>query len=774
MIITRKWLNEWLEISKVETETLSKTLNSIGLEVDSVSTIKMPKDVVIGKVKSKEKHPDADKLSVCEVDVGDEVLQIVCGAKNVEAGQFVAVAKNGAVLPNGVKIKKAKLRGVESNGMICSSTELGLPKINDGIMPLDESIGELVLGKELSEFLDDDVIEVDITPNRGDCLSIYGIARDLSAALDLDIKEVEIDEEENLLGIGRILSVHTDEITKGAFLYTAFDIDELKENLLMELRLGIAQIHSDIKVIQILNYITHSTGVLLRAYDYECLNSGKKAVLSIKQEKDGKFGIYNENECLSYAGIIQMDKCKVRNESKKVIIEANYTDPLKIAEVLSNDKKLKSDEHFYRSFRGSEPNLTFGIKFLKKFLSSYKGVKLYAGDEQFLPDEEPKIVTFGKELTQMIGQELSREKIVKILKKLNFKVTLNTEQETINVKVPLYRHDISNSNDVCEEIVRIVGIDNIDSKPMEFAEKNRANDSFFKYKKRSLLRQRAISVGFYESVHFVFDDKKYFKEFNFNEIETKLELKNPITSELSTLRSTLVTHLLESAAKNITYGKKSIPLFEIGYVFNKNRQEKENMAFIFSGDISEANILNQAKAKEIDVLSFIAKMKQILGEFELEVVDLKSKLYSPYEAANIIIDGEVIGYLARVHKSVENDFDLPKTYVCEVSFDGIKNDNKIAKAYSKFQACQRDLSLLVPKDTQYSSISRLIDTLNLKELVRFLPIDKYEDEKLAGNSSLTIRFIFQDAQKTLEDEMVNSLIDKILQNLKSELNITIR
>lgn len=773
MIITKKWLNEWLEVSQVDTQILCKTLNSIGLEVDSVLEIRIPKGVVVGKVTSKEKHPDADKLSVCEVDIGDEKLQIVCGATNVQKEQFVAVATNGSVLPNGLKIKKAKLRGIESNGMICSSTELGLPKINDGIMPLDESIGKLSLGKELNELLDDDIIEVELTPNRGDCLSIYGVARDLSAALELDIREIEAHDEENLLGIGRILSVHADEIENSAFLYTAFDIEELKENLLLELRLGIAQIHSDIKIEQILNYITHSTGVLLRAYDYECLNDGKKAVLNIKQ-KDGKIGIYNETECLSYAGIIQNDKCKVSNESKKVIIEANYTNPLKIAEILAKDKKLKTDEHFYRSFRGSEPNLNFGVKYLKKFLSEYKGINLYAGDEQFVLEEEPKVVTFGKELNLMIGQELSREKIVRILKKLNFKVSLNTEQETINVKVPIYRHDISNSNDICEEIVRMVGIDNIESKPMKFAEKNRANLSFLKYKKRSLLRQRAVNSGFYESVHFVFDDKKYFKDFSFEPIDQKLELTNPITSELSTLRSTLVIHLLESVAKNITYGKKSIPLFEIGHVFNKNRQEKENIAFVFSGDTNEANILNQAKAKEIDALSFIAKMKQILGEFELETADLKSKLFSPYEAANIIVDSEIIGFLARVHKSVENDFDLPKTYVCEVAFDKIKTETKIVKTYSKFQACQRDLSLLVPRDIQYLSIKKLIEALNLKELIRFLPIDKYEDEKLANNSSLTIRFVFQDLEKTLEDENVNLLIETIIENLESELGVKIR
>lgn len=242
MIISRNWLNEWVDISNTNNETLLKTLNSIGLEVDSFNEIKIPEKIVVGYVKSKEKHENAEKLSVCQVDVGSETLQIVCGAKNVEAGQFVPVALVGAVMPSGLEIKRAKLRGVESNGMICSSTELGLVKTNDGIMPLDESIGELKLGREIREYhlLSDDIIEIELTPNRGDCLSVHGVARDLSAALDLPLKDTgKYEEAENLLGIGRILAVRTEENLQSGFQYRAFSLKEkFNENLLMKLRLA--------------------------------------------------------------------------------------------------------------------------------------------------------------------------------------------------------------------------------------------------------------------------------------------------------------------------------------------------------------------------------------------------------------------------------------------------------------------------------------------------------------------------------------------------------
>ncbi len=212
MIITRSWLEEFINISNISTKDICKTLNAIGLEVDSLESFDIASKVVVGKVLEKEKHPDADKLNVCQVDLGDKTVQIVCGASNVDAGQFVAVATIGCDLGNDFIIKEAKLRGVESNGMICSSTELGLPKLNDGIMILDSSIGELVLGKELRDYnrLNDDIIEIGLTPNRGDCLSIYGIARELSAFYDIDLIEQDKQISYSEFSIGQLLEINCD------------------------------------------------------------------------------------------------------------------------------------------------------------------------------------------------------------------------------------------------------------------------------------------------------------------------------------------------------------------------------------------------------------------------------------------------------------------------------------------------------------------------------------------------------------------------------------
>lgn len=210
MIITKSWLEEFIDISKISIDEICKTLNSIGLEVDSLESFSIASKVVVGKVLEKEKHPDADKLNICQVDLGEKVVQIVCGAKNVDAGQFVPVATVGCDLGNDFIIKEAKLRGIESNGMICSSTELGLPKLNDGILVLDNSIGDLILGKELKSYtkLNDSVIEIGLTPNRGDCLSIYGIARELSAYYNIPLLEIDKQINYNEFGLVKFLKLN--------------------------------------------------------------------------------------------------------------------------------------------------------------------------------------------------------------------------------------------------------------------------------------------------------------------------------------------------------------------------------------------------------------------------------------------------------------------------------------------------------------------------------------------------------------------------------------
>lgn len=778
MIISKHWLNEWIDLSEVSGETLSKTLNSIGLEVDSYKEINLPKSVVVGYVKSREKHPDADKLSVCQVDVGSETLQIVCGAKNVEAGQFVPVALIGTTMPNGLEIKKAKLRGIESCGMICSSTELRLPKTNDGILPLDESIGKLKLGTSLGEFeaFKDVIIEVDVTANRGDCQNLHGIAREICTALDLNMKDShENEDSENLLGIGRIASVRTEDKVNGSFLYKAFELkNALSENLLTRLRLALIECQKTNLVERLLEYATFCTGVLFRAYDHaKLVGEGEKAVFDIKNGENGECVVFCEDKNLGVAGIYQSDEARVDEGSKVILVEASYVKPDVVSKAIFENKNLPKGDQVYRSSRGSEPNLAYGADYLFKRLASFKdSLSLFAGSQQSLLNTEPITLSISLgELKNMIGQEVARNDVVKILKKLGFEIAVNVEQESFNVKVPLFRHDIVNSHDICEEIVRIIGIDNIVSTPLNFSEKNRLNKTYFDYKNALNLRRRAADNGFFESVHYVFDSLNELSELNFK--PCKIKILNPINNELNTLRPALVNHLLSSSEKNIKNSKRSVRLFELGEVFDENANQGLNLGFVVSGLLKEPTLINGAKGEEANFYAFAAMVQNVIGKFELKPCREISYL-SPYEQAHIYQNGEKIGYIGRVDARVEAKRDLPKTYVCEIDFVKLKFEPILAVPYSKFQSTTRDLSLIVPENFEAGQIYECIRGLNLKELKEFLPVDIYKDAKLNGAISLSLKFTFQDMEKTLEDDDINALMDKILSELKEKLNIGIR
>jgi phenylalanyl-tRNA synthetase beta chain len=289
MIVTRSWLNEWIDLDGISTDELCKTFNSIGLEVDRVKSYDVPKNIVFGKVLECKKHPNADKLNLCQVDVGgSEVLQIVCGASNVRAGLDVVVATVGAVMPNGMKIKPVKLRGVDSFGMICSAKEIGLEDFSDGIVELDSSIGKFKLGQEVREnrYFNDDLIEIELTANRGDCLSIHGVCRDLSAAFNRPIREYNTFKDEATKGVGRVLTISHESLFDVHLSYKALKLKDLTTSMLVKLRL--TQIDEEVNSVidSLLVYATHATGVILRAYNHEFFAQDGKDVAKIKLEKD--------------------------------------------------------------------------------------------------------------------------------------------------------------------------------------------------------------------------------------------------------------------------------------------------------------------------------------------------------------------------------------------------------------------------------------------------------------------------------------------------------
>ncbi len=421
-------------------------------------------------------------------------------------------------------------------------------------------------------------------------------------------------------------------------------------------------------------------------------------------------------------------------------------------------KKIKTSDIFYKSSRGSEPNISFGLNYFSNLISKL-GATLYKGSIDYIVDTEKLFIDANiKKINSIIGQDIEKSEIEKILISLGFEVKEPIE-ETLSIKVPHYRHDIRNVADITEEVIRIIGIDNIKSKPLCIDEVNRVNKTSLDLQKRNKLRYKAIENGFFETLT----------------VKDKLELINPIVKELNTYRTTLLLNLVEACSNNFKTGARRASFFEIGTIFDENRVESKKIAFIHSGASEQEDIANAGKPKNMDFFSFAKKVLNTIGEFELETIEnIDNKFIHPYQSANILIDGKIVGFISKLHPSVCEDYDLSDTFFAQINFDSIKNNLTKASSYSKFQASRKDLSILAPKNMEFKEIKKVINSLNNPLIKQYNLIDIYSDEKLGEFESLTIRFTLQSDEKTLEDEDINLVINSILDSLKDKLNITLR
>ncbi len=779
MIITRTWLNNFLDITEVSDDTLYKTLNAIGLEVDNIKTYNIPAKIVVGKVLSCEKHPDADKLNVCQIEIAEGITrQIVCGAANIVEAEYVAVATIGAKLSEDFEIKHAKLRGVESNGMVCSASELGLPPMGDGIMILDETIGELIVGKEINEYkkIADTVIEIELTANRGDCLSINGVARDLSAALNIPMKAFDYESQnQEKIGLARVAKLKTEGEINASLEYVMANLSELKTSLLFTLRLAFIDKLTQNPISNLLQYLTHATGVILRAYDVSNIDvdNEEKLVINIKNVNEVMHISINDKLC-AHLGIHQEESSLANESSTKVLFQASYVNPEQIVNVVS-EQKLETDELYYNTSRGSEPSLCFGISYLTYLFETYYHSKLFDGSLSIGSEEiEENLITISaEEISKIIGNDIPKIEIINILKALNFKVQTSTE-ERFGVSIPAYRHDIQNIQDISEEIVRIIGIDNIEAKALKFVEKNRNNNTMKRYIAKKSLRSRAVSAGFDESISFAFADKNLLQKYGFKVLNDKLDIINPITTDLNTLRTTVLINLLQAAKRNVSYSKKSTALFEIGTVFNEYREEKEVLSLIFTGQKESENVSNAGKPMPINFETFVKKLSSIIGNFELKTSFESNALIHPYQSADIIINNKICGYLSKVHPTVCENFDLKETFVAEIDFEALIPQHINASNISKFQGVFKDLSFVIDKEIPYLKVALSIESLKLPLLKKFYAVDVYEDETLGKEKSLSLRLFIQSLEETLNEEDIENTVTLIINKLETEYGATLR
>jgi len=775
MIITRNWIQEYINISEISTENICKTLNSIGLEVENLNKQRIAKGVVVGKVLKKERHTNSNKLNICQVDIKKKIVQIVCAAKNVNEGQYVPVATVGCKLSEDFEIKEVKLRDIQSNGMICSASEIGLAKLNDGVLELDMSIGELEIGKELSKYplLNDDIIEIELTTNRGDCLSINGVARELSAFYNIPFIEQDYPIINNKLGIGQTLEIRSVNEIHSTFIYALAQTKNFSLPLLHKLRLAIINRYKTNDLSNALSYSTHATGVILNSYAKKDAKTVKNlAAIEIKKDAQG-FDIVSGLKTLSVVGIEHQDiNIDVNDE---YIIEASYINPELISKKVFETKR-KTTEVYYRSSRGSEPCIEFAINYFCSLISKY-GAKIYNGNESFIDYTEKITLDVDVDkINSIIGQMVKKVTIEKILSSLGFEVK-DGLNGVLSIKVPMFRHDIKNIADITEEIVRIIGIDNIKAKPLAIDEVNRNNETSSNLTKKNNLRARAIGNQFYETLTYIFTSKEKLTKYNLPFVKDSLNILNPIAKEFDTFRTTILLNLIEACSNNLKQGFKSISFFEIGKVFSTNREESIKIAFIFSGQKEFETISNSGKPENIDFFEFTKKILNTIGKFDLKPIEkITNNLVHPYQNANIFIDGKEAGFISKLHPSVADDYDLSDTFIAEINFDTIKDDLVKIESYSKFQSSKKDLSIVVPKDLEYEKIKKTINSIKDKTIKQFNLIDIYSDEKLQKNASesITIRFILQSDEKTLQEEDINSTMNKIIKTLNERLNISLR
>ncbi len=756
-------LNVFVDTPK-DIAKLCEDLSRLGLEVESCIPCVAPKNVVVGKVLEKAPHKNAEKLSVCQVDMGKEVLQIVCGAKNVAPNQFVPVALIGALIGS-TTIAKTELRGVESCGMICSSSELGFPKINDGILELDESVGELVLGKELNEYapFNTHVLEISLTPNRGDCLSVLGIAREISAFYHTPLKPIKA---LNFTPKSDLITLHASENTESHLAYYLICNYSLKTPLNVKLSLAHNNALSENDLNNFIEFSAHFSGVVMNAYS---LNA-TPIDLSVKNDENNLESVYINHQKRSTIAIKHQDQ---KDLSEHLLLEASYTDPVSLSLKLHalKDKTLQKDNALiYRSSRGSNPNLSDGLNFLSAHLKA-----TILESKQTKHSLKDRVLQFKlEEITEILGLAIEEETIQGILKNLGFKVSVkesNSKPQILEVVAPNFRHDIKTIQDIAEEILRFVGIDHLISKPLDSVSSKNSNPHYDTHRFFENLKHKALACGFKEVIHYVFYSKEKQQKLGFEVLEDPLELQNPITTELNTLRTSLVCGLLDASLRNKNLGFKSIALYEKGSVYNSKREEIQKLGFLASG-LQKKESYPDAKGKAWDFYSFAECVSKVIGDFSLERLTTQAPINHPYQSAKIIQNHKIIGVIAKIHPKVIQELDLFESYYAEIDASKLKRPSMLLKPFSVYPSSVRDLTLIVDENTAFSGIKKALEDAQIPNLSEILPLDIFKESN--DTIALSVRCVIHSLEKTLNDEEVHSAVQKALEILEKEFNARLK
>lgn len=803
MFVSYKWLQEYVDLSGISADELAEKITKSGIEVEGVEKKSEGlKGIVIGHVVEREPHPNADKLNVCKVDLGSETVQIVCGAPNVDKGQKVAVATVGAVLPGNFKIKKAKLRGEASHGMICSLKELGIDsklvakEYATGIFvfPSDVEVGTDAL---LALGLDDEILELGLTPNRSDALSMLGVAYEVGAILGREVKWPEISTEEAAEKASDFINIKVDNAEDNP-LYIAKVIKDVKigpSPLWMQTRLMASGIRPHNNVVDITNYILLEYGQPLHAFDYDRL--GSKEIV-VRRAKDAEkiitldeaertltaehLVITNGTEPVAIAGVMGGANSEVRQDTTTVIIESAYFAGTVVRKA-SKDHGLRS-EASARFEKGVDPaRVRAAGERAAQLICEYAGGTILAGTAEF--DEmkmEPQVISITLDkINTLLGTSMTVSEVESIFTRLQFGVEL--DNETFIVTVPTRRGDITIEADLVEEAARLYGYDNIPATlPIGETAPGRLTDYQLKRRKTRSVFEGA---GLNQAITYSLTSKEKAAQFAIENRES-ITLAMPMSEERSQLRLSIVPQLLEVLKYNNARSIDSLALYEIGAVFLKQDgeelpEEREHIAAAMTG-LWESHLW-QGEKKPVDF--FVAKgiLEALFTELglnsqvEYRQVETIADMH-PGRTAEILLNGRVIGFIGQIHPTLQKELDLKETFIFELSFKDAAQANVAPIAYQvipRFPSISRDIALVVDTNTVAGDIKKVIIEAGGSLLKEVSIFDLYEGEHMeAAKKSLAYSLKYFDPERTLTDEEVTIAHEKVLTAVKEKSGAELR
>ena len=802
MKFSESWLREWVnpEISSAE---LAHQITMAGLEVDAVDPVAGEfTGVVVGEVVECGQHPDADKLQVTKINVGSasedgELIDIVCGAKNCRQGLKVAVAMVGAVLPGNFKIKKAKLRGQPSFGMLCSESELGLAESSDGIIELPQ---DAPIGTDIRDYLDlnDVTIDVDLTANRGDCLGIKGLAREVGVLNSLAVNAVETDPVEPTIDDALAINIDAGQACPRYFGRVIKNIDvNATTPLWMVEKLRRCGVRSIDPVVDVTNYVLLELGHPIHAFDLAKIdgdinvrfaNKDEKLVLLDENEvtlSTETLVIADDSKALAMAGIFGGLHSGVSAESKDIFLESAFFAPLAILGKARQYGLHTDASHRYE--RGVDPTLQRqaierATELLLSIVGGQAGPVVEAEHKEHVPAAKQVSLRRAK-LDARIGLHIEDDKVNEILTRLGFTVdfSANGQDSVWQVSVPAYRFDISIEVDLIEEVARIFGYNNIPNvSPTASLTMRKHKESQLPLSK---LRQTLVNRGYQEAITYSFVDPKV--QSLLHPEQEVMTLPHPISSEMSVMRVSLWTGLLQSVTYNQNRQQARVRLFETGLRFipdesaeNGVRQEAM-IAGVISGQRNQEHwTLEKAAADFYDIKGDVEALLSVTADsagFEFSKAEVSA--LHPGQTAAIYQGERLVGYVGALHPELERKLGLNgRTLVFELAVEPILNQ-KIPQAQdiSKFPSNRRDIAVIVKDEISAKNVLQLIEKVGGKYLVDLNLFDVYQGKGIEpGFKSLAIAMILQDNEKTLEEKEINEVVDRVVDTLEQELDASLR